>query len=59
MPLLLIGVAALGVGLFGGAQLDDAIEVATGEKDSFPILQILLLIGIGLFMWQAKKRLIG
>ncbi len=59
MPLILVGLAALGVGFFGGSQVDDAIEVATGEKDSFPILQIILLIGVGVFMWWASRKVIN
>ena len=56
MPIVLAALVGLGIGAFGGAQLDDAVEVATGEKDSFPILQIILILGALLFLWRLQKR---
>jgi len=56
MPLLLMFIAGAGIGGWGLSQADDAIEVATGEKDAFPILQIILIFGAFLFLWNLQKR---
>lgn len=56
MPLFLVFLAGAGLGGWGLSQADDAIEVATGEKDSFPILQIILLIAALGFLWTMKKK---
>jgi len=55
---ILIGTAigATGVGAWLGSQADDAIEVVTGEKDSFPILQIILLLVVAFLLWRAAQR---
>ncbi len=56
MPLILVALAAFGVGAFGGAQADDAIEVVTGEKDVFPLLPILFVLGVGLYIFVKTRK---
>lgn len=46
------GGIGFGFGLFSGAQADDAIEVATGEKDTIPVLPIILLLVVLALLWR-------
>lgn len=59
MPLIFVALAGLGFGSFLGSQADDAIETATGERATagIPVLQLLLLLGIGLAIWRASQAL--
>jgi len=60
VPVLIVSAVASGaIGAFWGAQADDAVEVATGEKDSFPILQIILILAVLGFLWNLKKKVTG
>ena len=58
MPLLLALAAGIGWGAFGGSQVDDAIETATGERATagLPTFQLLLLAAGGLFVYRMWNR---
>ncbi len=50
--LLIAGVAGTGIGAFFGSQVDDAVEVLTGEKDGINPVVLALLAGGSFFVYQ-------
>lgn len=44
-----------GLGAFGGSQVDDAVEVATGEKDGISPL-FLIVAGVVLYLLFKKFK---
>ncbi len=51
MPLFLLFLAGTGVGSFIGSQVDDAVEIVTGEKDGINPLFLAVLIAGGIFLY--------
>ena len=57
VPVLIIGaIATSSIGAFIGSQFDDAVEVFTGEKDVFPLLPVLLVVGLILFIFLKTRE---
>ncbi len=56
LPLILAAVAGTGFGAFFGSQVDDAVEVVTGEKDGINVLFLAVLIaGAAYFYFKVIK----
>lgn len=58
IPFVIGGLAGGGLGAFFGAQADDAIEVATGEKPSTGMLPLMLTvsaIAVGIYYMRSRK----
>lgn len=57
IPIVAAAVAGSGFGAFIGSQVDDAVEVFTGEKGGIPWLPLIILAGVlfAVYMWTKKK----
>jgi|GEM_PF-2616618 len=56
MPFIVPLLIGLGGGAYFGAQGDDAIEVATGEKGGVPWVPLLIVGVVVFFIWRATSK---